>query len=236
MTKKEKLERNRQDLIAAIGRSAVGGIPIVGPLLSEIINTIIPNQRIDRLISYLKILEDKLSKIPQEIIDSLKMDEEFLNLLEEGFIQASHAITDERRKYIASLLINGISNHSFKSEESKSLLRVLQELSDVEIIWLRSFQIIAKEEDEEFRKRHRNILSPVIVYAGADKEVLQKAALQDNYKNHLERLGLIKNHIRIDSKTKLPEFNRSGQPKISHSTITQFGVMLLEQIGVTEQY
>ena len=52
----ENLERNNQDLIAIVGKSIVGVIPIIGPLLSEIVGTVIPNQRIDRLIKYVNVL------------------------------------------------------------------------------------------------------------------------------------------------------------------------------------
>lgn len=234
MIKKNNLENNRQDLIAALGKSVVGVIPFAGPLLSELIGAVIPNQRVDRLTKYIKLLEDKMSQIPEEIIDKLKTDENFIDLVEEGFVQASRSITDERRKYIVSVLVNGITDNSIELEESKSLLKILQELNDVEIIWLRSYHVTAIGGDENFRKKHDNVLSPITAYVGADKETFQKAAIQDSYKKHLERLGLIKNHIRIDSKTKMPEFDRfTGQPKVSYSDITQLGEMLLEQIGMS---
>jgi hypothetical protein len=236
MTKKDNLENNRQDLTAAVGKSVVGAIPFAGPLLSEVIGAVIPNQRVDRLTKYIKILEDKMSQIPEEIIDRLKMDEHFIDLVEEGFVQASRAITDERSKYIASILANGITDDSIKLEESKSLLKILQELNDVEVIWLRFYQVPTIGGDEEFRKKFENVLSPIRAYIGANKETLQKAALQDSYKKHLERLGLIKNHILTDSETKIPEFDRfTGQPKISYLDITQLGKMLLEQIGMSEE-
>ena len=122
----ENLERNNQDLIAIVGKSIVGVIPIIGPLLSEIVGTVIPNQRIDRLIKYVNVLNDKLSHIPEEIINSIKTDESFIDLIEEGFFQASRAMTDERREYIASVLANGITDDSLAFEESKYLLKLLQ--------------------------------------------------------------------------------------------------------------
>lgn len=80
--------------------------------------------------------------------------------------------------------------------------------------------------NEEFRKKHENVLSPIRAYIGADKETLQKAALQDSYKKHLGRLGLIKDIIRTDFETKIPEFDRfTGQPKVSYSDITPYNTM-----------
>jgi len=235
MTKKDNLDENKSDLIALVGKSIVGAVPFAGSLLSEIVGAIIPNQRVDRLIKYLRELENKISEIPTELIERLKTDDLFIDLVEEGFVQASRAITDERRAYIASIVAKGVTDETIELEDSKFLMKILQELNDVEIIWLRFYKVPTINGDKEFRKKHENVLNLARVFIGADKETLNKAALQDSYKKHLERLGLIKNHVRTDSKTNLPEFDRiSGQPKVSYSKITQIGNMLLEQIGINE--
>ncbi|MDF0706982.1 hypothetical protein [Flagellimonas okinawensis] len=236
MNNSNELNSNKSDLIASIAKSAVGAVPFAGSLLSELVSSVIPNQRIDRLTKYVKILEQKLSQIPAQDIEELKSKEEFIDLVEESFVQASRSISDERRGYIASILANGITNDSIDLEDSKFLLKLLQELNDVEIIWLRFFQVPTIGGDEEFRKKHENVLSAIRAYVGSDKETLQKVAVQSNYKKHLERLGLIKNHIRLDNETNMPKFDKiSGQPEISYSDTTQLGTMLLEQIGMKEE-
>ena len=235
MSEQDNLKNNKSDLIAFVTKSVVGVVPFAGTLLSELVGVVIPNQRVERLIKYVKELEQKISQIPKDVIENLKSNEQFIDLFEEGFVQASRAMTDERRGYIASIVSNGITDESIKLEESKFLLKILQELNDVEIIWLRFYKVPTMGGDEEFRKKHNNVLSSVQAYKGADKEILQKAALQNSYKKHLERIGLIKNHIRMGSKTNIPEFDSfTGQSKVTYSDITQLGNMLLEQIGVIE--
>ena len=65
------------------------------------------------------------------------------------------------------------------------------------------------------------------------KETRQKAFLQKSYGLHLERLGLVRNHIKINKKTLQPEVDQTtGNFEISHTTITEFGNLLLEQIGL----
>lgn len=234
----ENLERNKQDLIASVGKSVLGSVPCMGPFLAELWGEVVPNQRIDRLIKYVRVLKDKISHIPEEIIDRLKTDESFIDLIEEGFIQASRAITDERRGYIASILANGITDDSLALEESKYLLKLLQEINDVEVIWLKYYKSLSKGGDEELEEKHKNILSPVRVSITSpiDKETKQKAALQDSYKMHLERLGFIKNRIKIDSETRMPEVDRFiGVPKVHSKSITELGNMLLKQIGVDSE-
>lgn len=233
--KMENLERNKQDLIASVGKSVLGSVPCMGSFLAELWGEIIPNQRVDRLIKYVRVLKDKISHIPEEIIDRLKTDESFIDLIQEGFIQASRAITDERRGYIASVLANGITDDSLALEESKYLLKLLQEINDVEVIWLRYYKSLSKGGDEEFEEKHKNILYPIriSITGSVDKETKQKAALQESYKTHLERLGFIKNCISIDTETRMPEIDRfTGLPKVHSKSITELGKMLLKQIGI----
>ena len=64
--------------------------------------------------------------------------------------------------------------------------------------------------DEEFRQKHQNVIEPVRTYIGVDDNILEKRDIQESYKSHLERLGLIKSKYRIDRKTGLPQFDQQG--------------------------
>jgi hypothetical protein len=61
---------------------------------------------------------------------------EFCELLEEGFTQAARAISEERRNYIANLLCNGLAADQVDYVKSRFLLRLLNQLSNAEIIVL----------------------------------------------------------------------------------------------------
>lgn len=233
---KDHLDNNRTDLVVSASKSILGMVPMAGSLLSELVGNLIPNQRIDRLSKYMKELDERISKIPTEKINSLLNNEDFIDLIEEGFFQASRAITDERRQYIASIISAGITDETLQLNESKQLLKILAELNDIEIIWLRFYLVPTSDGDEEFRQKHNNILESIHTYMGSDDEAITKAALQNSYKEHLERLELIKHRIRIDRKTNIPEFDTStGKPKKSYSTITILGRLLLKQIGLIDE-
>ena len=107
MTENE-LEKNKTDLLTSAAKSVFGALPVAGPLLSELIGNLIPDQRIDRLSKYIIELERKLSDLSAERIRELLKDDECIDLFEEGFVQASRAITDERRTQIASVIRNGL--------------------------------------------------------------------------------------------------------------------------------
>jgi hypothetical protein len=236
MVDKIELGNNKTDLIASIAKSALGTVPFAGTLLTEIVGNVIPNQRIDRLTKYVQILDEKITQIPVAKIDELLNKPEFIDLIEEGFVQASRAISNERREYIASIVTKGISDESIQLLESKYLLKILEELNDIEVIWLRYYFDSTRMNENDFYNKHRNILTPVGLYKGADKETFNKASIQSSYKEHLERLQLIKYHIQIDRKTGIPEFNKqTGKPKVHRKSITYLGELLLEQIGLNKE-
>ncbi len=232
----DDLENNEIDLIASAAKSILGIVPFAGSLLNELVCNIIPNQRIDRLTKYVKILDEKLSKIPTEKIITLSDNEDFVDLIEEGFVQASRAISDERRQYISSIVANGITDNAILFTESKYLLKILQELNDIEIIWLRAYLVPTIGGDEEFQTKHKNILAPIRIYVGADDQTLSKAALQNSYKEHLERLELIIHKIRFNRTSGIPEYDKSsGKPKKSYTSITTLGRLLLKQVGLIDE-
>lgn len=235
MSNKEDLDNNKTDLLVSISKSTLGIIPVAGPFISELVGNIVPNQRIDRLTKYSKELNKRIESIECEKLESIKNNEYFIDLIEEGFYQASRALSNERREYIVSIIIKGINDEDIEFQESKLLMKVLEELNDIEIIWLRYYIDIRQNSDSVFRDTHKIILALIPAIMGSDKNTLQKSALQESYKIHLERLGLIRGRVIINRTTKIPKFDLySGKPKISYTKTTRLGEMLLEQIGLIE--
>jgi hypothetical protein len=228
-------KKNRADVLASASRSLTGVIPFIGPLLSEIVDNLIPNQRIDRLTKYVRELEDRLSSAERSVISQKLIDEESVLLVEEGFVHASRAVTDARRTYIAAIVANGLTDDQMKIGDSRYLLRLLAELNDSEIIWLRFYLNQEMDGDEVFRQKHSNVLAPAMAYIGAPMSDIDRSALQESYKDHLEGLGLVRSHLRIDRKSGLPEFDSSsGRPKVRSRSCTHLGRMLLTEIDLHE--
>lgn len=61
-------DEKKNDLIASAGKSIVGAVPFIGPLLSEIVDHLVPNQRLDRLALYVTELELRLAQAEEKII------------------------------------------------------------------------------------------------------------------------------------------------------------------------
>lgn len=232
----KQLDNNGSDWTALIAKGGLGAIPFAGGFLAELAGALIPNQRIDRIAKYLKELNDQLSKLPEEVIERLRNNEQFIDLVEESFIRAARAGSEDRRKYILHIIQNGISNDQADFNDTKYLLCLLSELNDNEVIWLRYFHERTINQKEEFRALHQNVLSRVIVTMGSNKDERQQGAVQKSYEEHLERLGLIEHNIRMNKDLGVPEYDTfTNKPKVSYSHTTTLGDMLLEFIGLLEK-
>jgi hypothetical protein len=221
------------DYVTSAAKAALGMVPFAGSLLAELAGCIIPNQRIDRLSKFAVELEGRLSRLDQTHVRAQLADEHFTDLMEEGVRQASRSVSDERRQYLAGLLANGISSEASSYAESKHLLRILGELNDIEVIWLRFYVEPTFGGDAEFREKHRDVLDPVRAHLGSDPETLDKDALQKSYKEHLCSLGLLRHRYETDSKTKQPVFdNFTGGLKVRGYDITPLGRLLLRSIDL----
>ncbi len=221
------------DYVTSAAKAVLGMVPFAGSLLSELAGSIIPNQRIDRLTKFALELEAKLSRLDQTHVRAQFKDENFTDLMEEGVRQASRSVSDERRQYLSALLANGISSAVASYAESKHLLRILGEINDIEVVWLRFYAEPTMGGDSEYREKHKTILEPIPAYNGSGQETLDKRALQESYKEHLTSLGLLKQRYETDSKTKQLVFDSyTGGPKVRGYDITPLGRLLLRQIDL----
>lgn len=230
---KQSLSLAPVDHITSVVKGAVGVIPVAGPLLAEIAGTLIPNQRIDRLVKFAEQLGSRLSDIEADKLREHLTDENFTDAVEESMRQAARSTSDERRAYIASLLANGIKSDAIDFIETKHLLRLLNDINDIEVIWLRAyFSWHWGARDEHFMDLHKEILEPLAAVLGASQAQLDRAAMQQSYKLHLERLGLLRPKIRFDAKTQLPEFDRNdGFARVGFE-ITALGQLLIRHIDM----
>ena len=234
--KSNQLSPQAVDYVTAAARSVLGMMPFAGSLLAELASTIIPNQRIDRIAKFAEMLERELSNLEQDFVRSQLTDENFTDLLEEGMRQAARSLSDERREYIAQLIANSLSWEDIEYTEARHLLRILGEINDVEVIWLRCYLHPTIGGDEEFRSKHANILQPVMATLADPPEVHEKEALQRSYKEHLAQLGLLQHRYRTDIETHLPEFDRfTGAMEVQGYEITPMGRLLLRYIGLADK-
>ncbi|MRS05506.1 hypothetical protein EG832_20165, partial [bacterium] len=169
------LSNSRADYVASAAKSALGMVPFAGSLLAEIAGNVIPNQRIDRLVNFAKCLQARIEKLEESFIRANLTNDNFTDLVEESLRHAARSLSDERREYIAALVANSLSSDDIEYFESKHLLRILGEINDVEVIWLRFFLDPVIGSDKEFIEKHNKILDPVHAYLGSPQPVIDKS-------------------------------------------------------------
>ncbi len=94
-----------------------------------------------RLAKFAQELEK--NAIDEKLVQSKLTDENFTDLVEEGLRQATRSLSDDRRKYLASVISNSI------------------ESNDIEIIWLRYYLVPTIRGDEKFREKHKHIIDTI---------------------------------------------------------------------------
>lgn len=219
------------DYLASLLRSVVGAVPFAGTFLTEVLGTIIPKQRMDRVAEFSIELGNRVSRLEESQVVTKISQDRIGEIVEEATRQAARSTSTERREYLASLVSCAITSEEQESNDERHLLRILGELNDKEIIWLRSYATRWSDFDE-FRELHQKILDTPYVTYDAPDEIRNTAALHESYNSHLISLGLLKQEIKDDGASQ-PEFDRhSGQFKLKYPEVTHLGEMLLLVIGL----
>lgn len=230
---KYSLDTAKYDYVASTAKSVLGAIPFAGSLLVEVAGNVIPDQRIDRVAKFAYALEERLSRMEQGFIQAQMGDENFTDLLEESLHQVTRSLSNDRRQYIANLVSNSLTDKDTEYSEAKHLLRILGELNDIEIIWLRFYGHRTIGGDEEYREKHKNILKRPPAYVGSSRETHDDLSIQDSYKEHLAQLNLLSPRYETEIGTGTPVFDTfTGGLKLSGYEITGLGDLLLRQIGI----
>lgn len=227
------LNTNATDYVVATAKAALGMVPFAGSLLAELAGSVIPKQRIDRLVGFAQALESKIDDLDQDAVRAKLSDENFTDLLEESARQAAQSVTEQRRQYLATLIASGVTETQVSFVESRHLLRILSQINDIEIVWLRFYHHPFMQGDEEFRNTHAGILKPIAANFGSDQATLDQHALQENYIEHLISLGLLRRQLYVDLKTGEPVFDKHMKAwKTQSAKVTPLGRLLLRHIGL----
>jgi len=184
---------NRTDALALVAKSALGAVPVLGPMMAEIVGAIIPNQRFDRLTRLVEVLAEKVKDVERALVGARLKTSQGVDLLEDGFLQAARALSEERIGYIADILRAGITDEQSKMAEKKHLMRILGELDDEEVILLARYGgLVMGTRGEEFAQRHALTIGPKSISSRSSQMERDEAALYEGRKTHLVNLGLLR--------------------------------------------
>lgn len=192
----DNLDSNATDRFVALSKAAFGFCPVIGPIASEAVGVLIPNQRVDRVVDFLRALETEVVALDArlEAFSSNLREPEGLGIIEEGIVQASRSVTHERKQWLARLVAKSLTGKELKYAESAKLLNLFRELTEPEILWLISYSLWRNPDKGPHRalvEKHPEVLKSASPPLASSQEQVDRAALQESYKNTLMRLGLI---------------------------------------------
>jgi hypothetical protein len=217
------------DRTAAVIRSVISNIPIVGQALAEIVTELVPNQRAERLEKYLLYLGEEIAALKIENVNATMKTPENIGLIEDGAYQAARALTDERKRYLARAVAQGIGVEEKHKLNEKRVLALIGDLDDGDLLLLDAFasQNTGREKFEKLRPEQPTINN-------RRSGVSERWGLYQASIDRLTRLSLLKKQVNLDSKTKLPEFDTfTGEPKGYH-VVTALGSLVLNRVGLSD--
>jgi hypothetical protein len=221
-----EIENNKTDITVTGLKGLASIIPGIGGIVSELIGQTIPGQRIDRIAEFIKMLNERISRIEiqQESINTF-----FIDIFEDSALQALRALTTQRNEYLANFVTQAIGIETTQYEVKKKLIFILSELSDLDIEILKSFNSF-----EHIRMKQKFYCEP-LAYGPYERLSDQekndydaKAIAWHIHVSSLEKLGLLSaeyetSQIRLNSKI--------TQPPVSGYKITTLGKLLLRSIS-----
>jgi DNA-binding transcriptional ArsR family regulator len=223
------LDENRVDSLVSLAKGIVGALPVAGPLFSEVIGAVIPNQRADRIVGFLHELDKRLSLL--EGVSPL--NKYSVDLFEDTLQQASRALSEDRNRTLANYFSKSINVDEDEYETKKKILQVLAELTDVDI------EILGKIDRQGYQSTARDYYPGHLTQGQYDR-------LNDDqkYKFKLEQVSF-DTHIFTLERNRLIEAERqeqdedntqrhidpeTGLPKILSYGVSKFGEVLLYSI------
>ncbi|HPI41903.1 MAG TPA: hypothetical protein PLJ21_13930 [Pseudobdellovibrionaceae bacterium] len=227
----KNLNENKTDKLVKTINATFGEIPIIGGALVELLSSVIPNQRIDRMVEFIKILNEKLTSQEQELLKSQILDENFNGLLQDVIDSTIKTIGKERKNHFAKIVQSGLTSNKQELIELRLITRILKEINDIEMIILKYHSIRTSNESSIFLQKNRNILESERLFVGASKEQEKQHFMYKGYLYHLVSLGLL--DVNYEVKEESNRISDKSEFKINSKNhkITEFGKMIVEMLN-----
>ena len=209
------MKNKMSDIAVILGKVGLSSIPIIGPLVSEIIGNLIPDLRFKRIFSLLEALESKIDPEEKAKVEARMLEEKSIDLMEDGFLQAARALSEERIEHIASLLKNSLTDEDLEQNAYKRLLFLFGEINDIEVIILKAHSLHGTEH-RDFWEKHQEVLIGEPLRFPTSRKKVDQNAIYKTYRSNLVRLDLLE--------------VRSEQPSQNYE-ITSLGRLLLRSIN-----
>ena len=225
----DDLETNTKDRLVAAARGALSAVPFAGGLLGELITEIIPGQRQDRIVAYIRQLETRISAMEAGVASAALAHPEKIDLIERGGLQAARTTSPERISRIVEIVARGLESSEADIIRRKRIINLLGEIDDDEAAILTAYgRSYAGGDRDAFHEINR----PDTPSFSAGRELIEQNKLYDLGVDHLLRLNLLERQFRSPKKGDMPEFDTKTGGLKGTVQISYLGRMLLREMGI----
>lgn len=217
------------DRAAAVLRGLVSAFPFVGGAIAEIVNEVIPGQRIDRLAAYLEDLARRLEQLELPSLGPELREPGNVDLFEDGGAQAARAMTERRLRYITNAVANGIAATDRKKLQYKRLLSILGDVDDEELLLLRAYQTRSADLFAQLRPaQDKGATDDRAMWVAMHSKLRQLHLLE--WKEDMREIDLDPGRVgRVRPETvQIPT-------DAGHDEVTDLGHLLLTAVGFTRE-
>jgi hypothetical protein len=178
-------------VMAAFGPTAALLGAIAGPILGEVLASTLPNQRLERVITFVRIIRSKFSDA--EIENFLKIPEK-ISFLEEGLYAAGFTPHQDRLMRISNFIASGISKNDFELDKESHLLNIIKNISDTDFIILNYYKLKDEYNDNNilnYKQKYPDIF-PRKSQVGENPKIQYEIKFNlEGRKRYLSSLGLL---------------------------------------------
>lgn len=230
------------DHAATVLKATLGNLPVGGALVTELIGVIIPNLREERIVAYLAGLARKVEATGRTLEQlQAELTPEKAALFEDGANGAVKATTAGRIEQLVALVAQGLGAGGREAEDQRSLVRLLNDLTDTDLRYLMNW-VKRYNEDEDWRRAHGFHVEfqsqPVEFQFGPNTLTLNQPVpvgdvmdeiAEMSVQGRLESLGLLERRV-IQARE---GEQRRGERFEYDINVSEAGMALLRKLGLT---
>lgn len=235
---RSQLDNHVHDGVTSLLRIAVGYVPVVGTVLSELVAQI-RCDRAARLETFVLCLNDELNRLGETQARILIEQESIRSLIQLATDQYCRADSDMRREFIKKLMLGGLTAEVAEVERKKYLLNIIEKLPDPAII------ILAVHCDERIGAYNDTEIGDTGPKREGAFKSEQIRLFYESYRQTLTQYGLLERlpNPKPVRTTKGPELSYQERlheslydkrERDKESKITEFGRQLLIELGLSK--
>lgn len=225
---KKELNPNAVDVITTGVSAAVGMIPVVGGVLSPLVQMVIPNQRQDRIVKFITEISEKLEEMEYSIE---QIEKKFTNYKYGAFTykcinSVVNDMYDEKIQYYKNLCLNGLTSEEIELNQIERILQIFSEMDYFEILYLKIYYYTKYYNIEQIKKIQNELGTRILkpnYTMNMPKEEFDKETLKQITLNNLSKNGLLDEQIK--------NTGNHGRTSVEYK-ISNLGELILKKIDI----